>query len=71
MNTRGKDKILFASDHPVLSMERCAKEARALDLRPGVLDKFLFENAERLLFAPRNPRYQARRRSSDSDGSDK
>ena len=48
MNTRGKDKIMFASDHPVLSAERCIQEAQALDLREGVLDKFLYENAARL-----------------------
>jgi predicted TIM-barrel fold metal-dependent hydrolase len=51
MNTRGQDKILFASDHPVLSMERCIKEAQELDLREGVLDKFLYSNAQRLLLA--------------------
>jgi predicted TIM-barrel fold metal-dependent hydrolase len=57
MNTRGQDKIIFASDHPVLPMERCIAEAKELDLREGVLDKFLYQNAERLFFAPRNPRY--------------
>jgi predicted TIM-barrel fold metal-dependent hydrolase len=56
MNTRGQDKILFASDHPVLSFERCIQEAQALDLREGVLDKFLYANAERLFFSPRKPR---------------
>lgn len=50
MNTRGKDRILFASDHPVLSMERCVTEAWALDLRDGVLDKFLYANAARLFW---------------------
>ena len=30
MNTRGKNKIMFASDHPVLTMERCIGEAQAL-----------------------------------------
>ena len=35
MNTRGKNKIMFASDHPVLSMDRCLEEAQELDLRPG------------------------------------
>jgi len=50
MNTRGQDKIIFATDHPVLSMERCIPEAAALDLREGVLDKFLYANAERLFF---------------------
>jgi predicted TIM-barrel fold metal-dependent hydrolase len=51
MNTRGQDKIMFASDHPVLSFERCVKEAEQLDLRDGVLDKFLYGNAARLFFA--------------------
>jgi predicted TIM-barrel fold metal-dependent hydrolase len=55
MNTRGQDKILYASDHPVLSMERCLDEATKLDLREGVLDKFLYANAERLFFSPRKP----------------
>jgi predicted TIM-barrel fold metal-dependent hydrolase len=53
MNTRGQDKILMASDHPVLSMERCVSEARALGLRPGVLEKYLYANAERLFFSKR------------------
>ncbi len=53
MNTRGQDKIMFASDHPVLSMERCIKEAGELDLREGVLDKFLYANAQRVLLADR------------------
>ncbi len=57
MNTRGQDKILYASDHPVLSMERCVPEAEKLDLRPGVLDKFLYANAERLFFSAREPRH--------------
>jgi len=50
MNTRGSHKIIFASDHPVLSMERCVTEARALDLREGVLEKFLYQNAKGLFF---------------------
>ncbi len=50
MNTRGQDKIMFASDHPVLSMERCQNEAHALDLRPGVLEKFLYKNSARVFF---------------------
>lgn len=54
MNTRGQDKIIFASDHPVLSMERCVREAAALDLRDGVLDKYLYKNADRLFFGGRS-----------------
>ena len=57
MNTRGQDKVLFASDNPALGMQRCLDEARALDLRDGVLDKYLRTNAERVFFADRNPRY--------------
>jgi len=57
MNTRGKHKIMFASDHPVLSMDRCLAEAQALDLRPGILEKYLYENADAVLFGVRNPRY--------------
>ena len=57
MNTRGKNKIMFASDHPVLTMDRCLCEARELDLRPGILEKYLYENAESVIFAERKPRY--------------
>jgi len=45
MNTRGAHKVLFASDHPVLSFERCIREAMALPLREGVLERYLRENA--------------------------
>ena len=57
MNTRGKHKIMFASDHPVLGMDRCLEEAKALDLKPGVLEKYLYDNAYAVLFGERNPRY--------------
>jgi predicted TIM-barrel fold metal-dependent hydrolase len=53
MNTRGQDKIMFASDHPVLAFGRCIKEAQELNLREGVLDKFLYSNADRLFFSGR------------------
>jgi predicted TIM-barrel fold metal-dependent hydrolase len=52
MNTRGRHKVMFASDHPAIQMDRCLGEARALELREGVLDCFLYENAERLFFSP-------------------
>jgi predicted TIM-barrel fold metal-dependent hydrolase len=45
MNTRGQNKVLFASDHPVLSFERCLAEAEALPFRDGVLEKYLRSNA--------------------------
>ena len=58
LRTRGQERILFASDHPVLSMDRCVTEARALDLPPAALTAFLYGNAERLLFRSRSPRYR-------------
>jgi uncharacterized protein len=50
MRTRGKEKIIFATDGPVLSITRCITEAVALDLAPEVLDNFLYANAQRFLF---------------------
>ncbi len=57
MRTRGADKIIFASDHPALPMQRCVDEARALDLPEDILAKYLYTNADRFFFAPRSPRY--------------
>jgi uncharacterized protein len=51
MRTRGTDRILFASDHPVLSMERCLREAAALDLPDDVRAAWLHGNAEAFFFA--------------------
>jgi predicted TIM-barrel fold metal-dependent hydrolase len=52
MNTRGADKILFATDFPFLPFDRCVQTARELDLRPGVLQKYLSENARRVFRFP-------------------
>ena len=40
----------------MLTMERCIEEAQKLDLREGVLDKFLYQNADNLFLAPMQPR---------------
>ena len=53
MNTRGQGKVMFASDHPAIQMDRCLREAVQLDLREGVLERFLYENAHDLFFAGR------------------
>ena len=50
MRTRGKDRILFASDYPVLSMARCIGEATALDLPADVLEAWLSGNARAFFF---------------------
>jgi predicted TIM-barrel fold metal-dependent hydrolase len=48
MNTRGQDKVLFATDFPFLPFDRAIATARDLDFRPGVLCKYLRDNARRL-----------------------
>ncbi len=58
MNTRGKDKVMWASDHPVLDMRRCLEGVSDISekLRPGVLEKYLYQNAKDVLFAERKLR---------------
>jgi predicted TIM-barrel fold metal-dependent hydrolase len=51
MRTRGKDRVMFASDSPVLSIRRTVKEASELDLPPDVLDHYLYQNAQDFLFS--------------------
>ncbi len=50
MRTRGKRRIMFASDSPVLSITRCIKEASELDLSPELLDAYLYGNADEFFF---------------------
>ncbi|MGB3894600.1 amidohydrolase family protein [Mycolicibacter sinensis] len=50
MRTRGADKIIFASDWPVLRMNRVVPEALGLDLPPEVMDKYLYHNAHEFFF---------------------
>lgn len=50
MSTRGKDRVLFASDYPVLSFERCLGEAAALDLTDEVRQGWLYDNANAFFF---------------------
>ena len=52
MNTRGSDKILFATDFPFLPFDRAVDSARALAFRPGVLEKYLRDNALRVFQWP-------------------
>jgi uncharacterized protein len=50
MRTRGTEKIIFASDYPVLSFARTLGEANALDLPDGVRDAWLYDNADAFFF---------------------
>ncbi len=45
MNTYGQDKVLFGTNFPMLSLEKCAEQARALPLKPEAKQKFLRDNA--------------------------
>jgi uncharacterized protein len=52
-NTRGADRIMFASDYPLLTHERCMREARALPFRDQTrFTKFVATNARALFFPP-------------------
>jgi predicted TIM-barrel fold metal-dependent hydrolase len=51
MSTRGKDRIFFASDYPVLSMARCLGEAANLDLSEETRQAWLYDNADAFFFA--------------------
>ncbi len=50
MRSRGKTKVIFASDAPVLSISRTVGEAVKLDLPPDVMDNYLYGNAQRFFF---------------------
>jgi hypothetical protein len=62
MTTRGSDTVLFATDFPFLPFDRAVESARALPFRPGVLEKYLGENARRLFFNRIPPQRPAQRR---------
>jgi uncharacterized protein len=47
-SSRGKGRVLFASDHPFLPMERAVEAARSLPLEPDALDEFLGGGAARI-----------------------
>jgi predicted TIM-barrel fold metal-dependent hydrolase len=50
MSTRGKNKVLFASDYPVLSFERCLGEIAALDISAEVQQAWTYDNANDFFF---------------------
>lgn len=56
MSTRGPDKVMFATDYPFLTMQRCLQEAAQLPLEPDILRRYLYDNAANLLYGrPRAP----------------
>jgi predicted TIM-barrel fold metal-dependent hydrolase len=53
MRTRGPDKVMFASDHPLLEIDKCVGDLNCLDLPPEILASFAAGNAERVFFRTR------------------
>jgi predicted TIM-barrel fold metal-dependent hydrolase len=50
-NSRGIDRVMFATDYPLLTHERCLREATALPFRDQArFDKFIASNARALFF---------------------
>ncbi len=47
---RGRDRVIFATDSPVLSMERCTGEVAALDLPDEAKAAWLYDNADSFFF---------------------
>jgi predicted TIM-barrel fold metal-dependent hydrolase len=45
MGSRGPTKVMWASDYPILPIERTVREGRAIDIRPSALPGYLGENA--------------------------
>lgn len=51
MNTRGADKVMWASDYPLLGLDRCAREIEKLPLRDEeTRRKFARDNALRVIY---------------------
>lgn len=48
MASYGRDKVLFGSNFPQLSLQQCMEQVRALGLRPEVEAAFLQGNARRV-----------------------
>jgi predicted TIM-barrel fold metal-dependent hydrolase len=50
MNTRGPDKVMFASDYPLLGLSRCVREVEEMNFRDeDRRRKFLSDNARRVI----------------------
>ncbi len=45
LNTRAQHKVMFAADYPIQDFRRCVDEALKLPLRPGLLRRYMRENA--------------------------
>ncbi|MBL9123529.1 MAG: amidohydrolase family protein, partial [Planctomycetaceae bacterium] len=44
----GQDKVLFATNYPMLSLAKCVEQVTGLNLAPGVAEKFLRTNCRQV-----------------------
>jgi predicted TIM-barrel fold metal-dependent hydrolase len=56
MNSHGQDKVLFATNFPMLELKKCVDQAVTLDLKPEARAKFLSGNARRVFGLADSPR---------------
>jgi uncharacterized protein len=52
INSRLQDKVMFGSDYPYVTPQKWMEGFETLDLKPGVREKILYENARRILPLP-------------------
>ena len=45
MNTRGRERVMWASDYAILTFDRAVTDGLALPLREGVTRRYMRENA--------------------------
>lgn len=55
MNTRLQDKFMFGAEVPAFHMDELLKQHLMNNYRPGIWDKLMWGNAERILGLPRDP----------------
>jgi predicted TIM-barrel fold metal-dependent hydrolase len=48
MDSRGSDKVMFGTNFPMLSFDKCVQQASELKLKPQNMEKFLWGNANRV-----------------------
>jgi predicted TIM-barrel fold metal-dependent hydrolase len=48
LKTYGQDKVLFGTNFPQLTFDRCRAQIAGLELAPAIEEKFLRTNAQRV-----------------------
>jgi uncharacterized protein len=54
MSSRGPTKVMWASDYPILPIDRTAAEGRSLNVKPEVLEGYLGKNARAVFGSPKS-----------------